>query len=136
MFIKGGNKHEEDLKKNRGYFISALKVEQPKFGIENFTGMPFNNFFTTKSTSSLSLLAPVFYDMHSSAKSAYHFQIADSSGKSVVVEYINNKISIVKANKTYQMATNFLITKSHYNFGHGQDRYEKMKKILDQNNIH
>lgn len=73
------------------------------------------------------------YDMHSSAKSAYHFQIADSSGKSVVVEYINNKISIVKANKTYQMATNFLITKSHYNFGHGQDRYEKMKKILDQN---
>lgn len=73
------------------------------------------------------------YDMHSSAKSAYHFQIADSSGKSVVVEYINNKISIVNQEKTYQMATNFLLTKSHYNFGHGQDRYKKMKTMLDKN---
>ena len=27
------------------------------------------------------------YDMHSSANSCYHFQICDSSGKSVVVEW-------------------------------------------------
>lgn len=73
------------------------------------------------------------YDMHSSAKSAYHFQIADASGKSVVVEYIHNEISIVKSEKSYQMATNFLLTPGDYDFGHGQDRYEKMKTILDQN---
>lgn len=73
------------------------------------------------------------YDMHSSAKSAYHFQIADASGKSVIVEYINNEISLVKADESYQMATNFLLTPGDYDFGHGQDRYEKMKTILDQN---
>ncbi|MFR1297633.1 MAG: linear amide C-N hydrolase [Coprobacillus cateniformis] len=66
------------------------------------------------------------YDMHSSAKSAYHFQIADANGKSVVVEYINNEISLVKDDKSYQMATNFLLTPGDYDFGHGQDRYEKM----------
>lgn len=74
------------------------------------------------------------YDMHSSAKSSYHFQIADASGKSVVVEYVNNQISIVKADKSYQMATNFLLTPGDYDFGKGQDRYEKMKTILDKSN--
>lgn len=72
------------------------------------------------------------YDMHSSAKSAYHFQIADSDGKSVVVEYIDDKLSVVKADKAYQMATNFLLTKSYYNQGFGQDRYKIMKDILDK----
>jgi len=72
------------------------------------------------------------YDMHSSAKSNYHFQIADASGKSVVVEYIDNQISIVESSQTYQMATNFLLTKGDFNFGHGQDRYQVMKDILDE----
>lgn len=71
------------------------------------------------------------YDMHSSAKSCYHFQIADASGKSVVVEYVNNEISIIESQQSYQMATNFLLTPGDYDFGMGQDRYEIMKNILD-----
>ena len=73
------------------------------------------------------------YDMHSSAKSSYHFQIADANGKSVVVEYVDNEISVVDAKKSYQMATNFLLTPGDYDFGMGQDRYDIMKNILDKN---
>lgn len=75
------------------------------------------------------------YDMHSSANSCYHFQIADASGTSVVVEYIDDEISVLEADdvttagapaegQTYMAATNFLLTPGEYDFGGGQDRYE------------
>lgn len=83
------------------------------------------------------------YDMHSSAKSCYHFQIADASGASVVVEYIGNEMSVLEpgdattmgalsgaAGVTYQAATNFLLTPGEYDFGHGQDRYETLMSTL------
>ncbi|MGN0506133.1 MAG: linear amide C-N hydrolase [Lachnospiraceae bacterium] len=61
------------------------------------------------------------YDMHSSAGSCYHFQIADATGRAVVVEYIENEMSIVEN----PYATNFLLTVGDwYNFGKGQDRFE------------
>ena len=74
------------------------------------------------------------YDMHSSANSCYHFQIADASGTSVVVEYIDDEISVLEADdvttagapaegQTYMAATNFLLTLGEYDFGGGQDRY-------------
>ena len=83
------------------------------------------------------------YDMHSSANSCYHFQIADDSGASVVVEYIGNEMSVLEpgdattmgalsgaAGVTYQAATNFLLTPGEYDFGHGQDRYETLMSTL------
>ncbi|MBM6908242.1 C45 family autoproteolytic acyltransferase/hydolase [Collinsella intestinalis] len=83
------------------------------------------------------------YDMHSSANSCYHFQIADASGASVVVEYIGNEMSVLEpgdattmgalsgaAGVTYQAATNFLLTPGEYDFGHGQDRYERLMSTL------
>lgn len=83
------------------------------------------------------------YDMHSSANSCYHFQIADASGVSVVVEYIGNEMSVLEpgdattmgalsgaAGVTYQAATNFLLTPGEYDFGHGQDRYETLMSTL------
>lgn len=70
------------------------------------------------------------YDMHSSANSCYHFQIADADGKSVVVEYINNEMKIVKPDNNYQCATNFLLTPGDYDFGKGQDRYQILEDTL------
>lgn len=75
------------------------------------------------------------YDMHSSANSCYHFQIADASGRTVVVEYIDDELSVLEADdattagtpaegQTYMAATNFLLTPGDYDFGGGQDRYE------------
>ena len=83
------------------------------------------------------------YDMHSSANSCYHFQIADASGASVIVEYIGDEMSILEsgdattmgalsgeAGVTYQAATNFLLTPGEYDFGGGQDRYQVLMEAL------
>ena len=68
------------------------------------------------------------YDMHSSANSCYHFQICDASGKSVVVEYVDNQMKVVYPDKNYQCATNFLLTNPDADFSVGKDRYA----IIDQ----
>lgn len=73
------------------------------------------------------------YDMHSSGGSCYHFQIADKSGESVIVEYLDGEFSVIDGN----CATNFLLTPGDYfNFGKGQDRYEILSSTLaDSANI-
>lgn len=89
----------------------------------------------------LALLAQ--YDMHSSANSCYHFQIADASGASAIVEYIGNEMSVLEPGDettmgalsgaegvTYQAATNFLLTPGDYDFGGGQDRYQVLMETL------
>ena len=73
------------------------------------------------------------YDMHSSANSCYHFHIADASGNSVVVEYINNEMKLVEPKDSYQAATNFLLTPGDYDFGKGQDRYDTLMTTLKKN---
>lgn len=71
------------------------------------------------------------YDMHASGNRSYHFQIADASGKSVVVEYIGNKMNVVEPGaEGYQAATNFLLTPGDYDFGKGQDRYQTIMEQL------
>jgi hypothetical protein len=51
------------------------------------------------------------YNMHDSLGVNFHYQIADRSGKSVVVEYINNELVVVEQTegKNYHSATNFLL---------------------------
>lgn len=64
------------------------------------------------------------YDMHSSAGSCYHFQIADAAGRAVVVEYIGDEMSVVES----PYATNFLLTPGDYAFGSGQDRFALLEE--------
>ena len=72
------------------------------------------------------------YDMHASGNRSYHFQIADASGKSVVVEYIDDEMRLVEPGEEgYQAATNFLLTPGDYDFGGGQDRYETVMAALE-----
>lgn len=72
-------------------------------------------------------------DMHASANSSYHFQIADASGNSVVIEYIDNKIRVIrKESDENQALTNFLISEERYGSGKGQDRYEVLMNTLNQ----
>ncbi len=83
------------------------------------------------------------YDMHASANRCYHFQIADASGASVIVEYIGDEMSVLDPGEAttmgalsgsegvaYQAATNFLLTPGDYDFGGGQDRYEVLMGTL------
>lgn len=66
------------------------------------------------------------YDMHSSANSCYHFQIADLTGRAVVVEYIDDQISVVESPR----ATNFLLTEGDWDFGAGQDRFAILEQTM------
>lgn len=71
------------------------------------------------------------YDMHSSANSCFHFQIADAEGSSVVVEYVDNELSVVESEEDYLWCTNFFLTEGEwYNIGGGQDRYEILGDAL------
>lgn len=73
------------------------------------------------------------YDMHASANSCFHFQIADANGDSVIVEYVDNVFSLVEPTKDFQWCTNFFLTPGEwYNTGKGQDRYEILERRLTE----
>ena len=47
-------------------------------------------------------------------------------GNSAVAEYVDNEFEVIGRNGDYQAATNFLLSEKKFNFGNGQDRYEKL----------
>lgn len=72
------------------------------------------------------------YDMHSSANAPYHFQIADASGDSATVEYVDNVMTVIRAEEGEKLATtNFVLTPGEaYGDGKGQDRWEILTEGL------
>lgn len=70
------------------------------------------------------------YDMHASANSCYHFQIADATGRAVVVEYIGDEMNVIESPR----ATNFLLTPGDWDFGGGQDRFETLEHAMTVKN--
>jgi len=71
------------------------------------------------------------WDMNSSGSTGYHFQIADASGDSAVIEYINNELKILhKGSKDYLAATNFTLSTPEQNGG-GKDRYQILVDRLE-----
>lgn len=63
--------------------------------------------------------------------------IADSTGKSVIVEYYDNDLQVVETDKEYLAASNF-VAYNDLNIGEGYtefDRYDRViNKIEDSNN--
>ena len=75
------------------------------------------------------------YDMHSSAGSTYHFQIADATGDSAIVEYIGDQMNVIEPEEFYQACTNFILSEGeHYGYGKGHDRYEILMNELTAKN--
>ncbi|KRN13049.1 Penicillin V acylase-like amidase [Fructilactobacillus fructivorans] len=73
------------------------------------------------------------YDMHASADGCYHFQLNDAKGHSAVVEYENNKMSVIPQTGNHQVLTNFYETLgSKYHHGIGFDRYNVANNHLNQ----
>ena len=65
-----------------------------------------------------------------------HFMIADSTGSSVVIEYVNGEMQTVYNDKVYQVITNFLIYNSSFIDGEGLDRYKKIEtELKDKNGV-
>ncbi|MBR5232684.1 MAG: linear amide C-N hydrolase [Clostridia bacterium] len=75
------------------------------------------------------------YDMHASAKGCYHLHIADASGDSVVVSYVNNEMVVTEKEGDYQCATNFYLHDVPFEYEEqGKDRYEKLVEVLGEKN--
>lgn len=72
------------------------------------------------------------YDMHSSLGMMVHFAIADALGNSVVVEYVNNEMSVIET----PVVTNFYHTQSDKkDIGTAQShqRYDILMELLNTN---
>ena len=90
------------------------------------------------------------YNMIDSLFTNYHYQICDSTGRSVVVEYINNELKVYERNSgkypekgsvyeddglDYQYVCNYTITKEIGDFKaeqHGEDRTDAVKKVMNE----
>ena len=73
------------------------------------------------------------YDMHDSLFINYHYQFADASGSSAIIEYVDNKMHIIRQKKEGDslILTNYFLTPGGDNHdGRGYDRYERIEKKL------
>ena len=97
------------------------------------------------------------YDLHDSAMTSYHYMVADASGRSAILEWVNGTdatdndgsarelvvtyndsddyIGQAEAAADYQWITNFIIQPGYYGEGEhrsGYDRYEKLCEELSK----
>ncbi len=75
------------------------------------------------------------YNIYFSGGVNCHFLIADATGKSVLVEYYDGGLQVVKSDKDYQIASNF-IAYNGVNIGEGFtefERYNEVERVLIEN---
>ena len=76
------------------------------------------------------------YNIYFSGGIECHYLIADGSGHSVIVEYVNQELCAVEAEDEYQIASNF-IAYDGLNIGEGFtefERYDKVQDAIEANN--
>lgn len=76
------------------------------------------------------------YDMHDSLFINYHYQLADAEGNSAIIEYVDNKMHVIRQEKKDDCLalTNYFLTEGGDNHdGRGYDRYCHIKKTLRKN---
>lgn len=76
------------------------------------------------------------YNIYFSGDIYCHYLIADSTGRSVIVEYYDNDLQVVETHKEYQVASNF-IAYNDLKIGEGYsefDRYDSVVEMLEKNN--
>ncbi len=72
-------------------------------------------------------------DMYAAAQGCYHFQIADATGESVVVSYVNNEMVVTEKSNGIICATNFYIHDVPFEYEkQGLDRYEILTNKLTE----
>ena len=67
----------------------------------------------------------------SPANNYSHFQIADASGDSAIIEYVGGEMKVLRSEKPYQVCSNFLIYDNPEMDGFGKDRYLAHQEYLD-----
>ena len=117
----------------KGLCVAVLMIED-RPGFEQNTGKP--DLTTTSAVrllldkaatvdEALALLER--YDLHASAGMMVHFAIADASGRSVAVEYVNNEMSVVET----PIVTNFYLTPGE-KYGIGTEESHRRYEILTE----
>ena len=98
------------------------------------------------------------YDLHDSANTSYHYMVADASGRSAILEWVNltdrydndgakrelvvicndedEAVGTLEANADYQCVTNFIVAPGYYDGApskprNGYDRYAKLYHSLN-----
>lgn len=77
------------------------------------------------------------YDMQDLLGINYHYQMADASGTSAIIEYVNNKMVVIRqdSDKKNLILTNYFLTEGGDNHdGRGYDRYETIETKLNETN--
>ena len=75
------------------------------------------------------------YDMHDSLFINYHYQLADAKGTTAIIEYVDNKMHVIKQEKEGDclILTNYFLTPGGDNHdGRGYDRYNRIEKKLSE----
>lgn len=75
------------------------------------------------------------YNIYFSGDIECHYLIADASGHSVIVEYVNQELCVVEAETEYQIASNF-IAYDGLNIGEGFtefERYDRVQNAIEAN---
>ncbi len=73
------------------------------------------------------------YDMHDLLFVNYHYQICDKSGKSVIVEYVNNEMRIIYPEDKHQYLMNFFLSEDGDNKkGFGYERRDEVEATLEK----
>ncbi len=75
------------------------------------------------------------YNIYFSGGIECHYLIADASGHSVIVEYVNQELCVVESETEYQIASNF-IAYNGLNIGEGFtefERYDRVQNAIEEN---
>lgn len=74
-------------------------------------------------------------DMYACAQACFHFQIADATGNSVVVSYVDNEMIVTEKTDGIICATNFYVHDVPFEYDmQGLDRYEILTDTLSEKN--
>ena len=66
-----------------------------------------------------------FYDV-----APLHYMVADASGHSAVIEFVDGRMVVTKTDKKYLVVTNFTLYGNPTKTGFGKDRYENIQNTL------
>ena len=69
----------------------------------------------------------LFYDV-----APLHYIVADASGHSAVIEFVEGKMVVTKSENKYQVVTNFPLYGNPAKKGFGKDRYENLQNTLEK----
>ncbi len=72
------------------------------------------------------------FNIKMEAKYPTHYMIADATGNSVIIEYINGSMKVLERNEDYQVATNFILYQNQKLQGYSSERYRAFDHALAQ----